>query len=298
MRVAIINTHPIQYYAPLYAYLSKDQDVDINVFYLTDLSLRGSFDDGFKKEIKWDIDLLSGYSYKFVGRNCRTVTPGGFFSLVVPELFLEILRGKFDAVLVYGYAHASTLVAIAAARLSGSKVFFRADTNGLLAKSRRHPILKQLYVKGVLAACDTMLTIGARNREFYRWMGVPERKMVHVPFVVDNDRFGAASGLSETERLELRRWLGITDKRPALLFVSKFLRRKNPHLVIEAAGQLAKAGRSLHLVMAGSGEMESGIESVSRQISRVVRIVSRLCEPIENAICSCSLRRSGFSLSN
>src|SRR5690606_29101824 len=144
-RVCVINTHPIQYYSPFYAYLERDPEIDLVVFYLSDFSLRGAVDPGFGQTVKWDIDLLSGYEYRFVGSHYKTASHKGFFSLIVPELFREIRRGRFDAVIVHGYAHAANLVAIAAARLSGSMVFFRADTNVVLAKQKGRSFLKDLF---------------------------------------------------------------------------------------------------------------------------------------------------------
>lgn len=255
-RVCVINTHPIQYYAPFYAYLAKDPDIDLVVLYLSDLSLRGAVDPGFGRTVKWDIDLLSGYEYRFVGANYKTVTHSGFFSLFAPELFGELRRGRFDAVVVHGYAHAANLVAIAAAHLSGAKVFLRADTNAVLAQRRRPSLLKRLFVKAVFSATDRKLAIGTRNREFYRWMGVPEHNVVDAPFAIDNDRFFTASRLGLDERKDIRRSLGVSDERPIVLFASKFMPGKRPDLVIQAAGQLVSQGHSLHLVMAGSGAME------------------------------------------
>jgi len=255
-RVAIVNTHPIQYFAPSYAYLSGDPDIDLEVLYLSDFSLRNAMDPGFDRLVKWDIDLLSGYKSRFIGRSYRKVVPQGFFSLISPEVFGEIYRSRYDAILVHGYAHAANLIAIAAAKLSGAKVFFRADTNGLLSKKKPQSALKRIYAKSVFSACDRILTIGTRNREFYLWMGIPEAKLVHAPFAVDNERFFLAGRMSETERIELRRSLGIDDERPVILFLSKFMRGKYPDLVVQAAGQLAEQGSVLHLVMGGSGEMD------------------------------------------
>lgn len=91
----------------------------MEVIYLSDSSLRGARDPGFGQTVKWDIDLLSGYKSRFIGRNYREAVPRGFFSLIVPEIFNEVRRGRYDAVLVHGYAQAANLIAIAAAKLTG-----------------------------------------------------------------------------------------------------------------------------------------------------------------------------------
>ncbi|WP_187970278.1 glycosyltransferase family 4 protein [Aquibium microcysteis] len=263
-RLCIINTHPIQYYAPLYRYLAEnDTEIELEVFYLSDLSLRGEYDSGFRRSVTWDIDLLSGYTSRFVGPNYKKATPGAFSSLVVPELLPAIIKGRFDAVAIYGYSHAASIVAAVAARVSGADLFFRCDMNVLVAKRRRQDLAKRLFVRSVFAACSKMLVIGSRNREYYRWMGVPDRKFVFAPFTVDNDRFFAASRLTHEERSTVRAGLGIVGSKTALLFISKFMPGKRPDLLIKAAAALAADGYPLHLVMAGSGEMEEELRALA-----------------------------------
>jgi hypothetical protein len=55
-RVAVVDTHPIQYFAPLS---------------LWDFSLRGAVDRGFGQKVARDVDLPAGYSHDFVCRRWR-----------------------------------------------------------------------------------------------------------------------------------------------------------------------------------------------------------------------------------
>ena len=66
-RIAVLNSHPIQYFAPLYAYLNAAPDLEVTALYLSDASIRGSKDSEFDRELKWDIDLLAGYRAIFLG---------------------------------------------------------------------------------------------------------------------------------------------------------------------------------------------------------------------------------------
>jgi len=79
-RVAVLNSHPIQYFAPLYAYLNAAPDLDVTALYLSDFSIRGGRDVGFGQDVKWDLDLLAGYRSVFVGDAARTREPRGFWS--------------------------------------------------------------------------------------------------------------------------------------------------------------------------------------------------------------------------
>src|SRR5690349_10655756 len=85
-RIAFVNTHPIQYFAPLYAYLNRTGEFAITALYLSDFSIRGSLDRAFGRRVTWDIDLLSGYDARFLRGAGRRNEPAGFFSIIAPEI--------------------------------------------------------------------------------------------------------------------------------------------------------------------------------------------------------------------
>jgi glycosyltransferase involved in cell wall biosynthesis len=254
-RIAVVNTHPIQYFAPLYAYINTSPDIEVTALYLSDFSLRGAKDKGFGQVVKWDIDLLSGYPYHFVGKNARRLEPTGFYSMIVPEIWSALRRGGYDVLWLHGHGIAANVIALAAAKWMGMRVFMRSETHlllrrmGLKAKVRR-PVMSTLF-----SLCDAILAIGTANSEFYQAMGVPADKISLVPYTVDNERFMTRARMTPDERRAMRRRFGISDDRPAIIYVSKLMPRKHPDHLIKAAQRLAREGLSFDLVVAGSGEM-------------------------------------------
>ena len=93
LRVAFVNTHPIQYFAPLYAYLTARACLPFTALYLSDFSVRGSLDAAFGQPVKWDVDLLSGYDVRFVAGADLREEPKGFFSMFAPQIWREVCRG-------------------------------------------------------------------------------------------------------------------------------------------------------------------------------------------------------------
>ena len=71
-----IETHPIQYHAPLYAFLAKDGRFDLRVFYMTDRGSRPYYDAFAKATVRFDNPILDGYAYEFL----RTGEPEGWWS--------------------------------------------------------------------------------------------------------------------------------------------------------------------------------------------------------------------------
>src|SRR5215471_15894457 len=129
LRIAFVNTHPIQYFAPLYAYLNRTGRFAITALYLSDFSVRGSLDAAFGQAVKWYIDLLSGYDARFVEGAGHRDEPKGFFSIIAPQVWQEVSRGSFDGLVVHGHTPAALLIAVAAARWAGLPVFARSETH-------------------------------------------------------------------------------------------------------------------------------------------------------------------------
>lgn len=272
IRVAIVNTHPIQYFAPLYAYLSAAPDMEITALYLSDFSLRGAVDRGFGEKVAWDVDLLAGYPHVFVGRRWREIEPFGLRATFVPEIFEAVRRGGFDAVWVNGHVVAANFIAMAAARLCGLPILMRCETHLGLAVRPLKRVARRLLLSRFFALCDGLLAIGSANRAFYRAMGAPEEKISLLPYAIDNARFLRDARLSPQQRKETRRRYGLSETRPVVLYVSKLQRRKHPDDLLRAARKLAVDGLDFDLAIAGSGEMLGELKAMAGDL-RLANVV-------------------------
>jgi glycosyltransferase involved in cell wall biosynthesis len=259
--VAVVNSHPIQYFAPLYAYLNRDQSLEVTALYCSDISLRGGRDAGFGQDVKWDVDLLEGYRSVFLGDAKRRV-PAGFWSLVCPEVWSEVRSGRYDAVWLHGYAYAVDLLALVAAKSRGLPVFYRSETHLGLQRSGWKRGLRDKVLAIGARFIDRFLAIGTANREYYRSLGVPDQKIVDVPYTVDNDRFIAGANRSDDERAEIRRRFGLPADRPLVLYASKLTQRKHPDAVVKAIARLRDDGVPVSLLIVGAGEMEPALRAL------------------------------------
>jgi glycosyltransferase involved in cell wall biosynthesis len=262
-RIAFVNTHPVQYFGPLYAYLNATEDLSVTAIYLSDRSIRGGPDRAFGQTVKWDVDILAGYESRFIEGASRRNEATGFFSMLAPTIWREVRAGAFDALVVHGHTPAGVLLAAAAAKASGVPVFTRGETHlGLerssIKRALRTPVMGAYY--GQLAGA---LAIGSANHAFYRAMGVPENRIFPVPYTVDNERFLAAARLCPSERAAARKVLGVEDEHPIVLYAAKFSPRKRAGDLIRAAALLQQAGHAFHLVMVGSGEMEAELRALA-----------------------------------
>ena len=261
-KIGVINSHPIQYFAPLYKHLNSSGQLNITCLYCSNIGMRGEVDPDFNVKLKWDIDLLSGYNYKFMGSRASKRTPRGFWSLIVPEVWLEIRNGDYDAIWLHGYNFAVSWIALFAAKSKGIPVFLRGETHLELKKTAVTKCLHNYILKHVFRIIDGFLVIGTKNREYYESLGVGSDKLYDVPYTVDNDRFIKDSEISRDEGKLIKSKYNIPENIPIILFASKFMKRKHPEQVLEAANILQKKGYRFSVLMIGSGEMESELKNL------------------------------------
>lgn len=265
-RIAFLNSHPIQYKAPLYAYLNSARDLDVTALYMSDLSIRGASDPGFRHHVKWNLDLLDGYRPIFLGKAARRRTLGGFFSVIAPEVWAEVRKGQYDALIIHGHNYVANHLALAAARSIGLPVFMSCETHLGLDRRGVKAALRSRVMSAFYRNFHGFLAIGSANADFYRAMGVPPENIFLVPYSVDNQRFASMSAMTDQERSLLRGQWGVSDDRPIILFAAKLQPRKHPDDLIRACSQLIAEGLRFHLIIAGSGELETDLRAMTHTL--------------------------------
>ncbi|MGQ0590673.1 MAG: glycosyltransferase family 4 protein [Sphingosinicella sp.] len=261
-RVAFVNSHPIQYFAPLYAHINRSPDIEAVPIYLSDVSLRGGYDKGFGRAVKWDLDLLEGTDPIFV-KNAGSHHFDQGLKLIAPDIWSIVRSGRFDSLVVHGYAFGANHVAIAAAKSAGIPIMVRGESHlGLKGRGWKSKI-RAAIIPHFYHRFDAFLAIGTANRNYYRSLGIPESRIFHFPYSVDNMRLLADSEMSPAQRSDYRSRLGLNGDNPAVLFASKFEKRKHADDLIRACGMLRREGLALQLVMAGTGEMDAELRSLS-----------------------------------
>lgn len=255
-KLAILNTHPIQYFAPFYRRLAREPDINVTVYFCSRQGVEEYLDDGFGQRIKWDVSLLDGYEHRFLKNWRRRDQVGGFWSLINPGVLSELRKGRYDALIVNGHNHATYLLAMLASRLLGTPVLMRCDTHLLLRRSAlkralRKPLMGFMYRK----ICSFCLPIGTRNREFYLSNGVTEDKLALVPFAVDNDHFISGAAAARPKE-ELKREFGLPRQNGVILFASKLIARKRPMDLLRAFAAARARDLQSSMVFVGSGDQE------------------------------------------
>ena len=128
-QLAIVTTHPIQYYSPLFRQLAVHEGWALNVLYCGHASAEEQSAAGFGTAFEWDIPLLDGYAHRFLTNVARRPSIATYAGLDTPELATLIHARKFDAVVVHGWHYKSAWQAMAACRKAGVPVLVRSDSH-------------------------------------------------------------------------------------------------------------------------------------------------------------------------
>ena len=116
-KLAILISHPIQYFALLFAEFRKRDEIEVIVYYCSDISVKGGEDEEFGRKIKWDIPLLEGYDHYFLRNyswNPRLAT--NFWGLINWGIFTRLRKDKPDILIIHGWVYFSYLLGFLAAK--------------------------------------------------------------------------------------------------------------------------------------------------------------------------------------
>lgn len=252
-KLAIITTHPIQYYAPLFKLLQ--QRLNIMVYYTWGEDSVKKHDPGFGRVIKWDVDLLEGYNYQWADNIAADAGSHHFKGIVTPGLISQIEAFKPDALLVFGWAYQSHLKVMRYFK-GRIQVCFRGDSTLLDERPGFKNLLRSVFLKWVYRHVDHAFYVGSNNKAYFKKYGLKEQQLSFAPHAVDNNRFGLAR---PDEVNALRQGLGLTETDIVILFAGKLEEKKDPELLLTAFLKLNKPG--VHLLLVGNGVLEQRLKT-------------------------------------
>jgi glycosyltransferase involved in cell wall biosynthesis len=284
VKLAILCTHPIQYYSPWFRFLAEGQKTEdgiwdmgyggheirkfeLEVFYAHQQTAKGQADAGFGVEFEWDIPLLEGYPHRFLRNVSKRPGLDWFGGCDSPEIGRILKLEGFTHLLCIGWHKKVFWQAIWGAKKAGIKTLSRGDSHLGKQNVFWKRILKGLTHRVLLTAFDAHLYVGERNYEYLKHYGVSESSLFFSPHFVDNSWWRTNAERSKKE-------YGISDmgyRKPSIyniqdptsekrdtifLFAGKFIPLKRINDLLEAAAQLPET----KVVLVGDGPRRANLE--------------------------------------
>jgi glycosyltransferase involved in cell wall biosynthesis len=267
-RLAYFVSHPIQYQAPLLRAIAADPEIDLEVFFFSDFSLREYLDPGFGKTIKWDIPLTEGYKHQFLETWGSKERKSWFKQPIAKNITKILQEGKFDAIWVHGWSWFCSLQAIYVAHKLKIPVLLRGESNGLTEPAQGlKKAVKKLFIRSIFSRMSAFLSVGNLNRQFYQDYGVEDNFLFPVPYAVDNDYFQQKAEEASHTRESLRHSLGLEKDRPIILFAAKLIPVKRPQDLLNAYRLLSPDGTNEpdpYLLFVGDGQLRPQLEKEAK----------------------------------
>ena len=255
--LGILTTHPIQYQVPIWKSLAKRGNVPISVFFMSKQGLSDCLDPDFGRSFAWDIDLCGGYDHEFLDVKAGKRNDS-FLSLRLEPGFQKLLLDRGVKVLwIQGWQVAAYWQAILAARNLGIETWLRGDSNLKSSRAGWLRFAKDLALDRLLKRVERFLYTGEANKQFYLAHGIPDERLAPAPHCVDNQRFEEQTRSFHDARGYLRAQWGISEDAFCFLFVGKFISKKRPLDLAEAARRVQDLmpNQRIHLLWVGAGAL-------------------------------------------
>jgi glycosyltransferase involved in cell wall biosynthesis len=263
LRVAVVVSHPIQYYAPLYRALAAAPELDLTVLFAAKIGLEVRRDVKMGVDMAWNTDLTGGYRHRFLA-GAERIEKTAFFEIDNPDVGAALAQADPQVLLLHGYAAMTNLKALAWARLRGRPVVMISDSTIDSSAGRLRRLFKRVVGRRLLGQFRAFLTLGDRGEAYLARYGVERRRLFRTPAMIDA-QFWRARQARAARRAETRRALGVADGAVVLLSVGKLYASKRLGDVIDALAGLKRAGleRPVRLVVAGEGEQRPALEAAA-----------------------------------
>ena len=261
MKLAVVQSHPTQYYSPWFRHIQARSEIRLRAFYLWEFGVTQQTDRQFGTAFQWDVDLLSGYDHEFVPTVAREPGTHRFGGLDNPSLPERLAAWRPDALLLFGYKWKSHLRAICWARLNRVPLLFRGDSHFI--GRGKPPFIKRWPLALLFRQFRGFLHVGAANREYFLTVGVPANRLFFAPHSVDDSLFDPNRSDHRAAAEKLRRELDLPPGRKVILFAGKFVSAKQPLELLRAF--ITQNDNAATLLFVGDGPLKAELQSLAAE---------------------------------
>jgi glycosyltransferase involved in cell wall biosynthesis len=265
MKIAVVVSHPIQHFCPMYASWSKNENVKLKVFFASNIGSVPYHDSDFGKQVKWDNLYLEEFDHCFLnGQETFELNK----KLDAPKLGVELDAFQPDLVIQYGYSY--EFIKRLRIWLKGKQVksAYISDTENRHYEANYRRWIKRLIISKYFKKMDLFLSVGDANEDYYLKNGVNGKKIIRMNFSIDVNHFDFFYKQIDANRSEFRNLNNVDDSDIVISVVGKLVEWKNQIHLIQALHLLETMNpdKRYHLLIAGSGPCEFKLREESLKL--------------------------------
>ncbi len=239
VRVALLTEIISPYRIPVFNELAADARVELDVLFFSETEARRNWGIPWNK-MRFLYRVLPGLlvAHRYQG--------GPIF--LNPGIMSALWRGKYQAVICFGYHHPTIWLALLWCRLARVRALLWSES------TQRDARLSGTLVNGLkrrLIQCfDGFVAAGKNQVDYLRYLGAPAEQIWVAPDAVDSDFFTTQSRICRERRVEIKRSLGVQG--PVVLYVGRLLDAKGILELLEAFEEVVSRQQAT-LFLVGDG---------------------------------------------
>ena len=263
-RLAILISHPIQHFCPMYRCLAADGRVELLVIF-AEKGAEPQFDVDFGLVTRWQDNLVEG-------------VPHVVIKAPAPERSAAVLSqlATFDPHVLYLHGYNLPYLRESMKWAGGNSVPILMSTDSELRFPRplHKRIAKRFLLPWIFRKVALFLTVGDANEDYFAHYGVSRHKFLRTPFSIDSEDYDRALAHRAELREGLRAQLGVPQQNVVLLNVAKLTPIKSQDYLIRAFLQAVSAtGIPATLLIAGDGPERPRLEQLAAASNGSVRLL-------------------------
>ncbi|MBR8833976.1 MAG: glycosyltransferase family 4 protein [Stigonema ocellatum SAG 48.90 = DSM 106950] len=266
MRLAVLVTHPVQYFAPIFRELAKQRDLQLKVFFGCNHGVIPREDPNFGIVFQWDCKPTVGFEHEFLSTSSLAGLRGLAGVRLATKATVAINRYQPDAVLIFSYSPAFITASTLLLHLARHKLLLRAETtDDALTRSYVKDKIRQFLLAGYYRQFTHFFPIGTNSINHYLRMGVDQSRLTLVHYAIDTDFFQKQVDYWLPQRECLRAIAGIGQQDYVFIYCGKMFPAKNPLLIPDALAMLSPREREkIWLLAVGDGELREQFERMAK----------------------------------
>ncbi len=255
-KLAIVVSHPIQYYASLFREVAKE--IPLVVFYGDNPSSDNVGKSGFGIPIKWDIDMFSDYNYEFYNNiNEKNSDLTTYNSVAVKDIEEHFKKHQITHCIIFGWYLKYYIQALKYCNKNKICVAVRGDSQINPNGSKLKHFIKKLSYPFLLKKYNSLFYVGIHNKEYLLTYGAKEKQLIFSPHAVDQNFW--------TPKVQKEK----NQDKIIFLWVGKFINIKRPLDMVEAFNNVSQNHNNIELWMVGSGNLFNRVEAKSKTNKKI-----------------------------
>ncbi len=265
VKIAIVVSHPIQHFCPMYASWAKNPNIRLKVFFASNLGATSYVDKDFGREIKWGNLYLDQFEHYFLNGN-RTLEINSKLDAPNVEECLNNFEPQF--LIHYGYIYPFTKRIRNWALKNKVKIGYISDSENRHKEHILKSLAKKIVLPNYFKKIDIFLSVGDANEAYYLSYGVPKSKILRMNFSIDINLYEYCYENKQELRIEFRKSLGIKEEDIVISVVGKLVEWKNQIDLVKLIFLMESQSNypKFHILLAGSGPTEEKIKQFSEKL--------------------------------